>query len=133
MNLNVRRAKVKAKDGNIKNKFYVNDSHTADKIMKSQRLEEIRLSILQNLQFYHPEAGEQLAWGRKAKKQSARSPLEPLGMSHRSVPRLEGTVAAPYALWHLLMHCWLPRITCCLRWSALPLPELAMCSAGRRP
>ena len=109
MNLNVRRAKVKAKDGNIKNKFYVNDSHTADKIMKSQRLEEIRLSILQNLQFYHPEAGEQLAWGRKAKKQSSRSPLEPLGMGHRYVPsRLGGTFAAHCALWHLLVHCWLP-------------------------
>ena len=83
MNLNVRRAKIKAKDGNIKNKFFVTDSHTADKIMKSKRLEEIRLSILQNLQFYHPEAGEQLAWGRKAKKQASRTSLEPLGMSHR--------------------------------------------------
>lgn len=84
MNLNVRRAKIKAKDGNIKNKFFVTDSRTADKVMKSARLEEIRLSILQNLQYYHPEAGEQLGWGRKAKKQSSRSVLEPLGMGHRS-------------------------------------------------
>ena len=80
LSLNVRRAKVKHADGNVKNKFYVTDSHTADKIVKSARLEEIRLSILQNLQFYHPEAGERLAWGRRAKKASSRSSLEPLGV-----------------------------------------------------
>ena len=47
LSLNVRRAKVKHADDKIKNKFYVTDAHTADKINKSARLEEIRLSILQ--------------------------------------------------------------------------------------
>ena len=86
LNLNVRRAKVKHADGAVKNKFYVTDSHSADKIMKSARLEEIRLSILQNLQFYHPEAGEKLAWGKRAKKATKRSQLEPLGMKKRCAP-----------------------------------------------
>ena len=83
LHLNVRRAKVKHSDGNVKNRFYVTDSQTADKIMKSARLEEIRLSILQNLQFYHPEAGDKLAWGKRAKKATKRSQLEPLGLKKR--------------------------------------------------
>lgn len=86
LHLNVRRAKVKHADGNVKNRFYVTDSQTADKIMKSARLEEIRLSILQNLQFYHPEAGDKLAWGKRAKKATKRSQLEPLGLKKRWEP-----------------------------------------------
>ena len=31
--------------------------------MRSSKLEEIRLTILQNMLAYHPESGERLAWG----------------------------------------------------------------------
>ena len=50
----------------------------SEKIVKSRRLEEIRLTILNNLLLFHPESGEELAWGIRAKK--ADSSLEaPLG------------------------------------------------------
>ncbi len=35
-------------------------------IIKSAKLEEIRITILQNLLAFHPESGEQLAWGTPA-------------------------------------------------------------------
>lgn len=40
----------------------------SEKILKSRRLEEIRLTILNNLLLFHPESGEELAWGIRARK-----------------------------------------------------------------
>jgi hypothetical protein len=36
-------------------------------ILRSAKLEEIRLTILNNLLAFHPESGEQLAWGNAAR------------------------------------------------------------------
>lgn len=38
-------------------------AETSEKVLKSAKLEEIRLTILRNMLQYHPESGEQLAWG----------------------------------------------------------------------
>lgn len=38
----------------------------ASQIVKSARLEEIRLTILNNLMLYHPESTVELAWGPPA-------------------------------------------------------------------
>lgn len=40
----------------------------SEKILKSRRLEEIRLTILNNLLLFHPESGQELAWGIRARK-----------------------------------------------------------------
>jgi hypothetical protein len=85
LGLNIRRAKIKSKDGKKINKFYITDAQTSEKILKSARLEEIRLTILNNLLLYHPESGEELAWGLRAKKPSTRDLLSPLGMRNRCV------------------------------------------------
>ncbi|KAL4431582.1 hypothetical protein ABPG77_001424 [Micractinium sp. CCAP 211/92] len=63
LGLNIRRAKLKS---GKEQKFYVTDSRTSEKIIKSAKLEEIRITILQNLLAFHPESGEQLAWGTPA-------------------------------------------------------------------
>lgn len=86
LNLNVRRAKIGVnKDGSHRHKFYITDASTSEKIVKSRRLEEIRLTILNNLLLFHPESGEELAWGIRAKK-ADRSIDAPLGArSHRVV------------------------------------------------
>jgi UTP:GlnB (protein PII) uridylyltransferase len=86
LNLNVRRAKIGQNEkGTNRHKFYITDSTTSEKILKSRRLEEIRLTILNNLLLFHPESGEELAWGIRARK--ADSSIDaPLGArSNRSV------------------------------------------------
>ncbi|CAL5229552.1 g12901 [Coccomyxa viridis] len=79
MKLNIRRAKVKTKGSTKVNKFYITDATTAEKIMKSARLEEIRLSILNNLIKYHPESGQSLGWGAAAPQDDTNDILHPLG------------------------------------------------------
>lgn len=50
LKLNIRRAKIKAAaDGTHVHKFFITDANTSEKILKSARLEEIRLTILNNL------------------------------------------------------------------------------------
>ena len=92
LKLNIRRAKLKGQGGT--NKFYITDALTSEKITKSRRLEEIRLTILNNLLKYHPESGASLAWGTYARKDSSRDITDPLG------PRSKH-VLAPL---HLLSH-----------------------------
>ncbi|KAK2079726.1 hypothetical protein QBZ16_002121 [Prototheca wickerhamii] len=81
LGLNIKRAKLGADD---KHKFYITDAETSEKIVKSSRLEEIRLTILNNLLRYHPEASAQLAWGSPAAYASDRSGMagdaSPLGV-----------------------------------------------------
>lgn len=79
LKLNIRRAKVKTKGNTHVNKFFITDANTAEKIMKSARLEEIRLSILNNLIKYHPESGRELGWGAAAPQDDTSDILHPLG------------------------------------------------------
>ena len=46
---------------------------------QSARLEEIRLSILNNLIKYHPESGQELGWGAEAPQDDTSDILHPLG------------------------------------------------------
>ncbi len=57
-------------------------------------MEEIRLTILNNLLQYHPEAGSNMAWGAYARKESSRDLLSPLGEKNRCVGRARSTVPA---------------------------------------
>ena len=63
LRLNIVRAKV-TEDENSRNKFYVTEKATGDKVTKSERLEDIRTTIIQNLMMYHPEATGTLRHGR---------------------------------------------------------------------
>jgi len=47
LGLNIRRAKIRPGDSGKLHKFYITDSNTAEKITRSARLEEIRMTILQ--------------------------------------------------------------------------------------
>ena len=56
--------------------------------MKSAKIEEIRLTILNNMLTFHPESGDQLAWGSpKARMANVREddPTHPLGAKVRSI------------------------------------------------
>ena len=78
LKLNIRRAKLTGSAGGA-NKFYITDALTSEKVTRSARLEEIRLTILNNLLKFHPESGASLAWGTYARKDSSREPTDPLG------------------------------------------------------
>lgn len=73
--------------------FYITEASSSEKVLKSSRLEEIRMTIIQNMLQYHPESGEVLgAFGgsgrgslsASARLSSARDPTAPLGASKRA-------------------------------------------------
>lgn len=86
LGLNIRRAKIRGDERG--HTFYVTDQARSEKIVTSAKLEEIRLTIINNLLKYHPETGEQLAWsaGHSARV-SVRDadPTQPLGRRTRSI------------------------------------------------
>lgn len=91
LGLNIRRAKLKGGEGGSggKHKFYITDGRTSEKVIKSAKLEEIRLTILNNMLEYHPESGEQLAWGSASARSTVSvrdlDPTRPLGRKTRSI------------------------------------------------
>jgi UTP:GlnB (protein PII) uridylyltransferase len=66
--------------------FYITEASTSEKVLKSARLEEIRMTIIQNMLQYHPESGEVLAAGPAGRsvRSSSRDPTNPLGASKRA-------------------------------------------------
>ena len=46
------------------NKFYITDARTSEKITKSKTLELIRMTIINNMLQYHPEAADYLVEGQ---------------------------------------------------------------------
>lgn len=83
LGLNIRKAKVLTGGKQI-NTFYITDAETSEKILKSARLEEIRLTIINNMLYYHPESSESLAAGKPFQSPS-RDSTSPLGTKGRSV------------------------------------------------
>ena len=85
LNLNIVRAKF-TDTVSKKNRFYVTDKRTNEKILDPERMEEIRLTILRNMASYHPESVDQLAVGAaiglaKPSLKYNRSPLGPRAQS----------------------------------------------------
>jgi UTP:GlnB (protein PII) uridylyltransferase len=64
--------------------FYITEQATSEKVLKSARLEEIRMTIIQNMLTYHPESGEVLAAGSRRAPLPTRDPTNPLGAAQRS-------------------------------------------------
>jgi hypothetical protein len=55
LNLNIRKAAlVDPASGTKASTFYITDADTSEKILKSARLEEIRMTIINNMLYYHP-------------------------------------------------------------------------------
>lgn len=56
LGLNIRRARLRdpADRSALSTKFYITDARTSEKVLKSEKLEEIRLTILHNMLEYHP-------------------------------------------------------------------------------
>eukprot|EP00232_Nephroselmis_pyriformis_P016237 CAMPEP_0182890294 /NCGR_PEP_ID=MMETSP0034_2-20130328/22573_1 /TAXON_ID=156128 /ORGANISM="Nephroselmis pyriformis, Strain CCMP717" /LENGTH=316 /DNA_ID=CAMNT_0025023831 /DNA_START=5 /DNA_END=955 /DNA_ORIENTATION=+ len=95
LGLNVMRAKI-ATQGGLQgavsnNTFYVTDASSAEKVTKSEQLEEIRMTIINNMMYYHPEAVGKLAAGKHVANQmdmmsfdEDETPVSPLGIKPRS-------------------------------------------------
>ena len=62
LGLNINRAEVT--EGSPTNTFYITDAATSEKIVKSDMIEQIRLTIINNMLAYHPEAAEFLVEGQ---------------------------------------------------------------------
>lgn len=88
LGLNIRRAKIEVGAGHT---FYVTDARTSEKVVKSAKIEEMRLVILNNLLEFHPESGEQLAWGSPTARSIVRDidPTAPLGAKKSIVTQVE--------------------------------------------
>lgn len=62
LGLNIRRAKLAQKAGaKVENVFYITDADTSEKIVRSARLEDIRMTIINSLTASFPELGEVMA------------------------------------------------------------------------
>lgn len=85
LGLNIKKAKLSSDAKDKVNKFFITDAATSEKVVKSAKIEEIRLTILNCLLEYHPESAEELAWGPKVKKQNDFDATHPLGPKSRSV------------------------------------------------
>lgn len=85
LGLNIRRAKLdQTTSGRNKNTFYITDATTSEKVLKSARLEEIRMTIINMMLFYHPESAENLAVGQTMSAPT-RDSTTPLGPRRRVV------------------------------------------------
>ncbi len=55
LGLNIRRAKVGFKSGSkTENTFYITDADTSEKVIKSARLEDIRMTVMNSLMAQFP-------------------------------------------------------------------------------
>lgn len=105
LNLNIVRAKY-TETSMKKNRFYVTDKVTHEKILDPERMEEIRLTILRNMVNYHPESSEKLSVGSSISKPALKYKKNPLGprvvsniptkISVQLDPRAEGTRSVLY-------------------------------------
>jgi UTP:GlnB (protein PII) uridylyltransferase len=62
LGLNINRADVT--EGSPANRFYITDASTSEKIVKSEMIEQIRMTIINNMLTYHPEAADFLVEGQ---------------------------------------------------------------------
>ena len=62
LGLNINRAEVT--EGSPANTFYITDAATSEKITKSDVIESIRMTIINNMLTYHPEAADFLVEGQ---------------------------------------------------------------------
>jgi len=85
LGLNIVRAKLETNDPDSRNRFYVTDAETSEKIVKSARLEEIRLAVLESLMHFFPETSDQLNAAHRVKLRESRDPTTPLGPRRRVV------------------------------------------------
>lgn len=67
LGLNIRRAKLTQKAGiKTENVFYITDADTSEKIVRSARLEDIRMTVINSLMAKFPEVGEVMGSSSRA-------------------------------------------------------------------
>ncbi|KAL6755983.1 hypothetical protein V8C86DRAFT_2658705 [Haematococcus lacustris] len=92
LNLNIRRAKlVSGKSGSTINAFYLTEADTSEKIVKSARLEEIRMTVLNLLVATYPESAQSLSGGKPSDSELT----QPLGRRRSVVQTLIDVTEAP--------------------------------------
>lgn len=91
LNLNIRRAKLSQKGSNTVNTFFITEADTSEKIVKSVRLEEIRMTVLNSLIATYPESAQTLLGGSKPND----SDIQPLGRRRSVVSTLIDVTEAP--------------------------------------
>lgn len=69
LNLNIRKAALKP--GSKASTLFVTDATTSEKVLKSSRLEEIRMTIINNMLYYHPVSFNPLACCRNNSSSSS--------------------------------------------------------------
>lgn len=87
LGLNIQRAKLENPHVDYhegRNTFFVTEGKTAEKVTSSERLEEIRMTILQNMMYYHPESTEDLGIRKSSYMAIGRDTTRPLGASKHS-------------------------------------------------
>lgn len=62
LGLNINRAEVTENDN--PNKFYITDAKTSEKVTKSEKIEQIRMTVINNMLTYHPESAQYLVEGQ---------------------------------------------------------------------
>lgn len=76
LNLNIRRAKLSQnKAGGNVNTFFITEADTSEKIVKSARLEEIRMTVLNSLVATYPESAQALGAMKRMESEANASPL----------------------------------------------------------
>lgn len=67
LGLNIRRAKIAQKSNNlVQNAFYITEASTSEKIVKSARLEEIRMTVLDSVTAKFPESAFGFNFGQSS-------------------------------------------------------------------
>lgn len=74
LGLNINKASLTADNSKAK-RFFVTDAKTSEKVFLSSRLEEVKVTILNTMMEFHPEAIPILSSAKSPKKE--RNPLEP--------------------------------------------------------
>ena len=90
LGLNINRADISG-DCDNPNRFYLTDAKTSEKITKSEKIELIRITVIDNMLKYHPEAAEYLVEGQHIDVPGDKEPDEnPLGA--RAEPKVKTIV-----------------------------------------
>lgn len=90
LNLNIRRAKLTGK-GVSSSTFFITEADTSEKIVKSARLEEIRMTVLNSLVATFPESAAAMGGAKPTDSDMS----QPLGRRRSVVPTLIEVAEAP--------------------------------------
>lgn len=92
LGLNVSRAEVTGDEN--PNKFYVTDAATSEKVVKSEQIENIRMAVINNMLYYHPESKQYFEGGTVDMPGNRDVDANPLGARPRGKVATKVTIEA---------------------------------------